>query len=104
MGLLATMASCSDDVNEWMTPAEDGISCIYATIGDDMADTRTMLVNDREEYSGRQTTPLVLFLQEIFQRVGTNLCTRVTAVSIMMMYQSPQPVHILPLIHPCCLL
>ena len=48
MGLLATMASCSDDVNEWMTPAEDGISCIYATIGDDMADTRTMLVNDKK--------------------------------------------------------
>ena len=48
MGLLVTMASCSDDVNEWMTPAEDGISCIYATIGDDMADTRTMLVNDKK--------------------------------------------------------
>lgn len=48
MSLLATMASCSDDVNEWMTPAEDGISCIYATIGDDMADTRTMLVNDKK--------------------------------------------------------
>jgi len=45
MGLLGVMASCSDDVTD-MLPAEKGITSIYATIDENMADTRTQLVND----------------------------------------------------------
>jgi len=48
IGLLGVLASCSDDMSEMVSPVEQGITRIYATIGDDMADTRTMLVNDKK--------------------------------------------------------
>lgn len=48
IGLLGVLASCNDDMSELVSPVEQGITRIYATIGDDMADTRTMLVNDKK--------------------------------------------------------
>ena len=42
------MAGCSDDLSELVSPAEQGITRIYATIDDEVANTRTMLVNDQK--------------------------------------------------------
>ena len=50
LGLLAGLASCSDDVAELLPQEEQGISRIYASIDDEMAETRTMLVNDKKVF------------------------------------------------------
>ena len=61
MGLLAGLASCTDDVKIDMIPQTDeGISRIYATIADEMADTRTLLVNDKKIFWENNDTINVL--------------------------------------------